>query len=135
MKNKSPILVYDEDCPVCTKYVRSFRLKEEGAVVNFVGARRSSNPILKELAEKNIDTQEGMVLITGDTTYHSAEAIHQLALLGSNTGFFNKINHAIFSSKKISHVLYPILKFLRSLLLKLLGIKKISHKKKSHRGG
>ncbi len=57
--------------------------------------------------------------------HYGSEAMHLLALLGSNRSVFNRLNQAIFSNPKLARVLYPWLVRGRKLTLRLLGRKLI----------
>jgi hypothetical protein len=48
-------------------------------------------------------------------------------LISSRSGVFNHINFWVFKSKTISKWTYPILRFFRNLLLKILGKTKINN--------
>jgi len=68
-----------------------------------------------------------MVVKVGDEIYYGSDAIHVLALMGTNKGLFNKLAYLAFRSKTASRILYPILRACRNLLLKLLGKTKINN--------
>jgi hypothetical protein len=63
----------------------------------------------------------------GDQLYYGSDAIHALALISRRSGVFNRFNYWMFKSKTISSWLYPLLRFCRNLLLKLLGKTKINN--------
>lgn len=68
-----------------------------------------------------------MVLKVGDQLYYGADAIHALALMGSRSGVFNRLNYWVFRSPRVASVLYPMLRALRNLLLKALRKSKINN--------
>jgi hypothetical protein len=68
-----------------------------------------------------------MVLKMGGVIYYGADAIHALALISSRSGVFNKLNYWLFKSKRVSDVLYPLLRSFRNLILKMLGKTKINN--------
>jgi hypothetical protein len=70
-----------------------------------------------------------MVLKMGDELYYGSDAIHALALIGSRSGFFNRFNYWMFKSRMRSRMLYPVLRFFRNFLLKLLRRTKINNLK------
>ena len=80
-----------------------------------------------EITSQGLDIDQGMVLKMGDQLYYGSDAIHALALIGSRSGVFNRLNYWIFKSKTVSSILYPILRFCRNLLLKILGKCKINN--------
>ena len=118
------ILVYDGECPACRNYLRILRIRESVSKIRIVNAREE-DPILKDIAHRGLDIDNGMVIKIGDNFYYGADAINKIALLSSRSSIFNKINYFIFKSKTLSKLLYPVLVAGRSLLLKVLGIRKI----------
>ena len=66
-----------------------------------------------------------MVLIWNDQVFHGDDCVNRLALLSSGSGLFNKLNAALFSSPRVSALMYPILRAGRNAVLKLLGRKKL----------
>jgi hypothetical protein len=68
-----------------------------------------------------------MVLKVGGQLYYGSDAIHALSLLSTRAGFFNRLSYWSFRSKALSRVLYPVLRTLRNLLLKMLGKTKINN--------
>lgn len=81
---------------------------------------------MAEITAKGLDIDQGMVVKVGDTIYYGPDAIHVLALMGTNRGVFNRLAIWRFRSRTISKVLYPALRACRNLLLKLLGKTKIN---------
>lgn len=112
-------LVYDGECPVCSAYVRIVRFREAAGAIELINAR-DGGPVVERIVQQGLDLDEGMVLIYGGAMYHGADCIHMLAMLSSNSGFINRINAAIFRSRVLSKYLYPILRFGRNTLLRIL---------------
>lgn len=73
------------------------------------------------LKARDLDLDEGMVLLLGGQCYHGADCLHALALLSSRTGWFNRFNHALFRHPRVSRLAYPLLRAGRNLVLRLLG--------------
>lgn len=126
MSRGETLLVYDKECPACNNYCQVVRIREDVGELRIVDAREDSD-ILKEITSKGLDIDQGMVLKMGDELYYGADAIHALALIGSRSGVFNRFNFWMFRSKKISQFLYPILRFCRNMLLRILGKTKINN--------
>ena len=124
------LLVYDRECPACNNYCRVVRIKESIGELKIIDARESSQ-VLDEITEVGLDIDQGMVLKMGDELYYGSDAIHALALISSRSGIFNRINYWMFLSKRMSRILYPILRACRNLLLKLLRRTKINNLKLS----
>jgi predicted DCC family thiol-disulfide oxidoreductase YuxK len=122
------LVVYDKECPACDYYCTMVRIKESVGRLVLVDAR-DGGPLMDEITAKGLDIDQGMVVKIGTEMYYGSDAIHVLALMGTNKGFFNRLCYWSFRSKSVSHVLYPMLRACRNLLLKLLGKTKINNLK------
>ncbi|MFP4611693.1 MAG: DCC1-like thiol-disulfide oxidoreductase family protein [Thiohalophilus sp.] len=120
------VLVYDQQCPLCHAYCQLVRIRESVGDLTIVDARQNSE-VLREITDKRLDIDQGMVLKMGDRLYYGADAIHALALISSRSGFFNRFNYWLFKSRRISAWLYPVFRLFRNLLLKALGKTKINN--------
>jgi predicted DCC family thiol-disulfide oxidoreductase YuxK len=125
-KREPIILVYDKECPACDNYCQIVRIREDIGELMLVDAREPT-PIMDEITALGWDIDQGMVLKIGNRLYYGAEAIHALALISSRSGVFNRLNYWLFKSTWLSHLLYPILRSLRNLLLKILRKTKINN--------
>jgi predicted DCC family thiol-disulfide oxidoreductase YuxK len=126
MSEKNLVLVYDDDCPVCSNYVQMLRIRESIGELKLVNAR-DGGELVDEITAKGINLDKGMVLIMDGRTYCNSDTIHALALISSPSGIVNRFNYWIFKSKYRSYCLYPILRFLRGVLLTILGKKKLNN--------
>ena len=126
MDRKEILLVYDKEYPVCDNYYRLVRIKESVGGLKIIDARESSD-VLDEITALGLDMDQGMVVKMDGEIYYGSDAIHSLALISSRSSFFNRLNYWMFKSKRVSHILYPALKFCRNLLLKILGKTKINN--------
>ena len=127
--DKQPIiLVYDKECPACDNYCRIIRIRESVGELIIINARDPS-PIVDEITAMGFDIDQGIVLKMGDNLYYGSDAIHALALMSSRSGIFNRLNYALFKSQRLSYFFYPILRFFRNFLLKILGRTKINNLK------
>ena len=126
MSEEEILLVYDKQCPACDNYCQVVRIRESVGKLKIVDARKSS-AIMDEINSAGLDIDQGMVLKMGDQIYYGSNAMHALALISSRSGIFNRLNYWIFRSKKVSGFLYPILRFFRNLLLKILNKSKINN--------
>ena len=118
--------VYDKECPACNAYCQIVRIRESVGDLKIVDARESSE-ILNEITAQGLDIDQGMVLKMGEQLYYGSDAIHALALISNRSGVLNRLNYWMFKSKTVSSFFYPILRFFRNLLLKILGKTKINN--------
>ena len=126
MEREEILLVYDRECPACNAYCQVVNIRESVGDLRIVDARENSQ-VMKEITAQGLDIDQGMVLKMGGQLYYGADAIHALALIGSRSGIFNRMNYWMFKSRTASSLLYPVLRFFRNLLLKFLGKSKINN--------
>jgi predicted DCC family thiol-disulfide oxidoreductase YuxK len=118
------MLVYDGECPICSAYCKALAIRQLESRFEIVNARQY-HPVLEDIKERGLDLEEGFVLKIENDYFHGADAINRLALLTTRVGLFNRLNYLIFRSAYLSKILYPLLRTGRSILLYLLGIKKM----------
>ena len=126
MLNEDVLLVYDKECPFCDNYCRLVRVREAVGKLKIVNARESS-AIMDEITASGLDIDQGMVLKLEGQLYYGSDAIHALALFSSRSGIFNRLNYWVFRSRRLSHFLYPLLRFCRNFALKVLHKTKINN--------
>lgn len=128
------LLVYDKECPLCNAYCSMARIRAAAGELRLVDAREPGT-VMDEITLRGLDIDQGMVLKVGEKLYYGSDAIHALALMSSRSGIFNRLAYWTFRSDALSHLLYPVLRFFRNLLLKLLGRTKINNlkRKDNHR--
>ncbi len=126
MSKPEILLVYDKECPACNAYCQIIRIRETVGDLKIIDAREKSE-VLDEITARGLDIDQGMVLKMEGQLYYGSDAMHALALISSRSGLLNRINYWIFKSKSVSSWLYPVLRLLRNLLLKMLGKTKINN--------
>ena len=113
-------LIYDGDCPFCSRYVRLVRLRRTIGPVELVNAR-SDHPAVAAARDRGLDLDAGMVLVLDGVDYHGDACLSRLALLSSRSDLFNRITFALFRRPAIARWAYPILRAGRNATLRLLG--------------
>ena len=121
-------IVYDGQCPFCSRYVQLVRLRETLGRVRLIDARKGG-PEVQEVRQAGLDLDDGMVLKLDGRLYHGAECINMLALLSTPSSGFNRLNAALFRSPTASRLLYPVLRAGRNAVLRLLGRGKIEQQR------
>lgn len=128
MTRETLVLVYDGECPACHAYCQVVTINKTVGELQLIDARENSD-VMQEITSSGLDIDQGMVLKMGRQLYYGADAVHALALISSRSGLINRLNYHIFKSKNVSVFLYPILRFFRIVLLKVLGKTKINNLK------
>jgi predicted DCC family thiol-disulfide oxidoreductase YuxK len=113
-------VVYDGECPFCSSFVLLYRIREHAKHVHLIDAR-SPHPIVDEVRRQRLDLNEGMAVKFKGRFYHGADAMNILAILGSGTTLFNRLNRALFRRPGVARLLYPLLARGRLITLRLLG--------------
>ena len=126
MSREEILLVYDKECPACNNYCQVVRIRESVGDLKIINARDDS-VVMKEITSKGLDIDQGMVLKMGGQLYYGPDAIHALSLISSRSGIFNRLNYWLFKSKTMSKILYPMLRFFRNHLLKVMRKTKINN--------
>jgi predicted DCC family thiol-disulfide oxidoreductase YuxK len=122
--------VYDGQCPICSVAAHALQIKKSVGNLHLVNAREDKDhPLLKEVNERQLDLDDGMVLKYRDGYYHGEDALHMMALLGSGQGWFNRMNASLFRSKLFARLFYPAMRAIRNMLLRLKGVPKIRNLK------
>jgi predicted DCC family thiol-disulfide oxidoreductase YuxK len=118
-------VIYDGECPFCTKYVELLRLREAVGPVNMISAR-DDHPAVRYAISRGVDFDQEMALIMHGKIHSGPDCIHRLALMSTGAGFFNAITARIFSSRRLTGLFYPALRAGRNLTLRLMGRGKIT---------
>ena len=122
---KHLIVIYDGECPFCSQYVKHVRLRDVSEKLQYVNAR-DGGPLVAEAVQKGFDLNVGMVVVIDGIYHHGADAVRVLAMLSSPVTAFNRLHALIFSSRAISRLLYPVMRFGRNTTLRLLGREKLT---------
>lgn len=124
--------VYDGECPICSATSNAIRIKKNVGDLHLLNARENEeHPIIKEINIKGFDLDRKMVVKFQETFFHGADALHIIALLGTNSDWLNCLNSYIFRSKILCFICYPFFRSARNLALKLKGasqIRNLDHK-------
>lgn len=118
------IIIYDGECPLCSRYVRMVRLQKSVGQVVLKDAR-SDLESAQKYKEKGYNLDNGMIVIYNENIYYGKDAVHIMSLLSTQSNLFNKINAALFKHKIFASMIYTVLVLLRKLLLKIINRKKI----------
>ena len=114
------VVIYDGECPFCSRYVALQRLRETLGSVDLIDARYRRD-LVDAFENAGFPLDDGMALVMHGEIFYGAECVNRLAMLSSRSGAFNKMNAWLFSSVTLSRICYPILKLGRALVLLMLG--------------
>jgi predicted DCC family thiol-disulfide oxidoreductase YuxK len=118
-------LLYDGECPFCSRYVNYVRLQQAVGPIQLADARLHPD-LVAEAQQRGLRIDDGMVLKLDGRFHHGAECLHALALLTTPSDTFNRCNRLLFRSRTASRLIYPLLRAGRNLTLKALGRQPLS---------
>ena len=119
-------LVYDGDCPFCTAGARMYRLRQSVGELHIVNGRDiAGSELMTAIEARGFDLNTGIVARFEGRLYHGRDALHLLAMLGSDRGWLNRLNVALFRNRTTVTLAYPVMVGLRNLMLRLRGKKPI----------
>jgi predicted DCC family thiol-disulfide oxidoreductase YuxK len=113
-------LVYDGACPFCTRFAAMVRLRAAVGAVELVDARRGG-PVIERLRAKGIDLDQGNVFSYGGRDYVGPEAMQAIATLTGLGGALGRLVAWMIRTPGRARRLYPLLRGLRNLMLRLKG--------------
>lgn len=133
-KDETIRVVYDRECPVCHLYCELVQAGSQhkadpesvAPVVELLDAREDSE-LMQRITQLGLDIDEGMVVEIGDELHYGADAIHALTIAERGRGVFGFVSRLLFAQPKAARFLYPWLRRIRNLLLKLLGKQRINN--------
>ncbi len=105
---------------------QALQIKKAVGALRLLDARTGRNhPLLAELYHRNLNLDDGMVLVYQGRFYHGQDALHMMAMLGSNQGWFNRLTALLFRSATFARLCYPAMRAGRNSLLRLKGVEQI----------
>jgi predicted DCC family thiol-disulfide oxidoreductase YuxK len=120
LPNADMIIIYDGQCVFCSAYVQLLRLRAAVGQVQLLDARTDNIADLVK-QEFDLDLNNGMLVLHQGRYYYGADAMTFLSALTSPVGALNRSIAVVFRSRRLSRLLYPLLKVGRRATLALLG--------------
>lgn len=120
MNSNDVYFIYDGGCPICTYAAKAFRIKQAVGNLHLINAREDRmHPLILQVNQKGLNLDEGMAIVYQGNFYHGHDALHFMSLIGSDMGWFNKMNIFLFRAKAIAKLCYPAMRCARNLLIKI----------------
>lgn len=112
-------LYYDEECPFCKEYSKYIELRKKYDIKIF-NARESTDKI-KVFRNKGFDINDGMIIEYESEIFQGSDAVKIIDKYIDKKSVFDQFISVIINLPGFKLVVYPIVKFLRIMILKLLG--------------
>ena len=108
-------LVYDGECPFCSRYAALVRLREQGIDVRLHDARRPET--FQRFPEASrFDLDEGMLALWQGEWHHGEAAVHLVSRLSRRAPLARFLRH-----RRLARLAYPLLRAGRNAALRLKG--------------
>lgn len=117
MKTNQIIIFYDEECPFCKNYTNFLKLKKNFDL-KLIDARK--NKIELENICKNLDINEGFIVVYKDDCFQGSKALEFLNSAVDKTTILGKLHFFFAYDNTFSKLLYKILFILRKFILFIL---------------
>lgn len=127
MKSKIKIY-YDSGCIFCNNYIKLTKLKEDFDVILI--SFRDNDEIVEKFCDMDINVDDGMVIEHNEKIYFGAKAMMFLSKYDNSSSIYNTLINLLFRLNLFPNFIYNSFKFIRSLVLKLMGVSLIVDSKK-----
>lgn len=117
-------VVYDGDCPFCSRYVALAKLREAVGDVRLINARDDA-ALSADLRRRGYDLNDGMAVFYNGEIHYGGDATYILAALSDRRSVFSKLSAGVLGNRAVARTIYPFLRFGRNTTLRILGKSKI----------
>ena len=114
-------LVFDGECPLCTRYAAYMNARSAIGELALVDAREGG-PVVEEVRGRGLVLDDGMVLKMNGRYYHGEDALVALALMSERRGVFSVLNRMLLGSRRMAGVAYPLMRLARHVALRIKGV-------------
>jgi len=112
-------LYYDDECPFCKEYSKYVELRKKFDI-KIINARQSIEKI-KEFKSKGIDINNGMIVEYEGEIFQGSDGIRIIDKYIDKKRTSDRLISAIIKLPGFKLLIYPLVKFIRKVVLKLLG--------------
>ena len=116
-------IYYDGDCPFCKSYITIVNIKKK-YTVELKNARSYMDEI-NELEANGFFIEDGILMKFKEEIFQGADALRKIDTINKNSSLKAALYGLIINLPMFKKIIYPIVKLLRILTLKLLGVKRI----------
>ena len=121
-------LLYDGECPMCSTVATAVRLKREFGALHLLDARTSQDhPLYLEVCRRQLNLDEGMVVLARGEFFHGAEAVQLIARTSDGSNLTSLSARTLFKSGWLTRLCYPALRSIRNRLLKHKKVQQIDN--------
>lgn len=112
-------LYYDKDCPFCNEYSKYVELRKTYDI-EIINAREELEK-LNYFKSKGFDFNNGMIIEYEENIFQGSDAIKIIDKYIVKKGIIDRLLSLFIHFPGFKSIIYPILKIIRLVILKLLG--------------
>ncbi|WP_269624888.1 DCC1-like thiol-disulfide oxidoreductase family protein [Prochlorococcus marinus] len=115
------LFIYDGECPFCNHFAELIEIKSFLPDFEILDGRKNL-PLLTQLYNQGYDLNKGAILINNEKIMHGADAINWICSeIKEPSDSLLEVLRIIFTSNKMTNLLFPFLLWGRRLSLTLKG--------------
>ena len=115
------LFIYDGECPFCNHFAQLIELKSSLPEFEILDGRKNL-ALLTQLYNQGYDLNKGAILINGEKIMHGADAVNWICSeIKEPSDSLLEVLRIIFTSNKMTTLLFPFLLWGRRLSLTLKG--------------
>ena len=115
------LFIYDGECPFCNHFAQLIELKSSLPEFEILDGRNNL-ALLTQLYNQGYDLNKGAILINGEKIMHGADAVNWICSeIKEPSDSLLEVLRIIFTSNKMTNLLFPFLLWGRRLSLTLKG--------------
>lgn len=112
-------LYYDKECPFCNEYSKYVELRKVYDI-EIINAREALDKV-KDYKDKGFDINNGMIIEFEDNIFQGSDAIKIIDKYIIKKGIIDRFLSVFIHFPGFKSIIYPIVKIIRLIVLKLLG--------------
>jgi predicted DCC family thiol-disulfide oxidoreductase YuxK len=117
------IIYYDGECPYCKSYQKVIDIKKK---YSFELKDARLHPLeISNLKDQGYKIEDGILMIFKDEIFQGAQALRRIDLLIEKKTTISKLYALIIRLPFFANIMYPIVKIIRIVTLKIMGIKRM----------
>ena len=119
-------VVYDGLCPVCSHVTSAARLQDRASKLELIDARIQPISDVQQNDLTGVDLDSGFAVVVDGQVHLGAEAANVLAAITVPGSPGYRVFRWLVGSERRSRLFYPLLRFARNLLLRILRVPRFS---------
>ena len=119
-------IIYDGECPICKNFIIFTQLKKYNPEIEIINARENQE-VVNYFRNLGYKIDDGFILVLKEEIYYGDKCLQKITEIINKKNILRNLYSQIFKHKIIYFFSYPFFKLIRSIILKIIGFKKIDN--------